>query len=150
MNTLDDPFLAPPGSYPPATVRWMYNSTTVPAGLAEWIVPSQPGTPLGIEIPIVWSLTQVFFRVENPGTTNSTLQFARYTGTSGFSTTNFLNDVPIIITPGAHESIGRPYTLATINNPLVNSFDKLQPVFSLGAGASIVIFVATFSQTPGV
>ena len=149
MNTIDNPFAAPPGTYPPASVSWVFNSTTVPAGFGEWIVPPQPGTPLGLVIPIVWTVANLFFRVETPGTTASTIQFQRYTGTMGFSLTNVLNAVPVIIPAGAYESSGQPYTLATFNAPLVNSFDKIRPVITLGTGASNVSFRLTFTQVPG-
>jgi hypothetical protein len=150
VSTLDSPFLAPPGSYPPATVIWDYASTTVPTGFAEFIVPPQPGTPLGIEIPIVWSLSSIFFRTNTPASAgNTTLQIQRSTSSGAFSSANNLNDVPIIIPAGSFESIGRPYTLATFNHPLVTSFDKLRPVFVLGTGVSIVEFSAKFVQVPG-
>lgn len=151
VGTIDNPFLTPPGSYPPATVRWLYNSTNVPVGFGEWVVPWQPGTPLGLLVPIVWQLTDVFFRVENAASVgNTTLSVARYTGTGAFATTNFLNDTPIVIPAGQNECIGRPFTLATINNPKVNSGDKLQLGISLGTGASGVVCALTFTQSPGV
>jgi len=149
VNTIDNPFLAPPGTYPPATVRWDYASNTAPAGFASFVVPLQPGTPLGLEIPVVWTVANLFFRIETVGTTNTTIQFARYTGTGAFATTNLLNATPIIIPAGSYESVGRPYTLATFNMPLVNSFDKLEPIIVLGAGVTVVEFYLTLTQVPG-
>jgi hypothetical protein len=150
MNVIDNPYLSPPGTYPPASVSWVYNSTVVPAGFAQWEVPPQPGTPLGLLIPIVWSVANLFFRVETPGTTPTTIQFQRYTGTGAFSVTNILNALPVVIPPGANESTGQPYTLATFDSPLVNSFDKIRPAISLGVGASNVSFRLTFVQVPGM
>lgn len=149
MNTIDNPFLAPPGTYPPASVRWDYLSNTVPAGTAFFVVPPQPGTPLGLEIPVVWTVANLFFRVETPGTTNTTIQFARYTGTGAFAVSNLLNAAPVIIPAGSYESVGRPYTLATFNAPLVNSFDKLSPIITLGAGVTVVEFYLTLTQVSG-
>jgi hypothetical protein len=121
----------------------------VPAGFASFVVPPQPGTPLGLEIPVIWTVANLFFRTETPGTTNTTLQFARYTGTGAFAISNLLNAVPIIIPAGAYESTGRPYGLATFNLPLVNSFDKLEPIIVLGAGVTVVEFSLKLTQVPG-
>jgi hypothetical protein len=151
VNSIDKPFAAPPGAYPPATQTWIYTSTTVPPGFGEFIVGWQPGTPLGILVPVQWQVSDILFRVENTSSVgNSTVQIARYTGVDGFSTTNFLNDTPIVILPNKHECTGRPFTQATINNPIVNSGDKLQPVFSLGIGASEVTMMVKLVQYPGV
>jgi hypothetical protein len=131
-------------------VRWDYASTTIPAGFAIFVVPPQPGTPLGLEVPVVWTVSSCFFRTETVGTTNTTLNFARYTGTGAFATSNLLNAAPVIIPAGAYESTGRPYTSATFNLPLMNSFDKLEPIIVLGAGVSVVEFYLTLTQVPGV
>jgi hypothetical protein len=61
-----------------------------------------------------------------------------------------LNTTPIIIPAGSYESTGRPYGLATFNLPLVNSFDKLEPIIVLGAGVTVVEFYLTLTQVPGV
>ena len=111
------PYLAPVGTFPPSTVRWDYASNTSPAGFASFVVPVQPGTPLGIEVPITWTVTSCFFRLETVGTTNTTLQFSRYTGTGAYVANNLLNTVPITIPAGSYESVGRPYGLSTFNLP---------------------------------
>jgi hypothetical protein len=149
IHTIDNPFLAPPGTYPPSTQYWDYFSSETTPGPAVFTVPWQPGTPLGLLIPVQWSVSDIFFRQEAPGTTNSTLTITRYTGTGAFVTTNNINDVPVIIPAGSFESTGRPYTLATIDNPLVNSGDKLSLILTPGAGSAEWSFVVTLVQTPG-
>ncbi len=102
-----------------------------------------------MEIPVVWTVANLFFRIETVGTTNTTIQFARYTGTGALATSNLLNSAPVVIPSGSYESTGRPYTLATFNAPLVNSFDKLFPIIVLGTGVSVVEFYLTLTQVPG-
>jgi hypothetical protein len=145
--TIDNPFAAPLGSYPPATVRWKYFSTT--AGQDIWVVPWQPGTPLGVLVPIVWQVSDIFFRVENAGSSNSTVQIQRSVGSGGFSSVNNINDTPVVITAGNHESLIRPLVGSIVNKPFVNSGDKLTPAIVMGTGASIVSLYVTFVQYPG-
>jgi hypothetical protein len=149
-TTIDNPFSAPPGSYPPATVRWKYFSTTAPAGQDIWVVPFQPGTPLGVLVPTVWQVSDIFFRVENVGSSNSTLQIQRSTGTGGFSSVNNINDTPVVILAGNHEALLRPLVGSVINKPLVNSGDKLTPAIVVGTGAGIISIYVTLTQMPGV
>ena len=143
--------LVPPGVYPPATVRWVYFSTTVPPGAATWVVPWQPGTPPGVLVPISWLVTDIFFRVENVSSSAiSTLQIERSTSPGPFVAVNYINDVPITIPIGENEAVGRPYTSATIDNPVVNSGDKLQAEITLGMGASLVSFYVVLVQYQGI
>lgn len=142
------PYLAPVGTFPPATVAWLSSYVTVPAGFSEFVVPWLPGTPLGALVPITWQVSDIFFRVENVGTTNSTVQITRSTSTGPYVAVNYINDTPIVIPSGLNEAPGRPWTSATIDNALVNSGDKLQPVFTLGTGASIITLLVTFVQQP--
>lgn len=143
--------LVPPGVFPPASIRWKYYSVATPPSTDEFVVPWQPGTPSGVLVPCSWLVTDIFFRIENPsGSAQSTLQIARYTGTGGFSISNYVNDVAVVIPATLNECVGRPYTSATIDNPLVNSGDKLQPVISLGTGASLVSFFVVFVQNTGL
>jgi hypothetical protein len=153
MNTIDNPFLVPLGTYPPATTSWDYFCDTVsPDEAVTFAVPYQPGTPLGLLIPVKWSVTDIFFRQETAGSSNSTLQITRSTvpGPFSFFTTTNINDVPIIIPSGQNECIGRPFTLATIDNPVVNSGDKLGLALSPGTGSGQWSFYVTLTQTPGV
>ena len=143
--------LVPPGVFPPASLRWKYFSTYVPAGTDTFVVPWTPGTPPGILVPCSWLVTDIFFRVENASASaQSTLQIARYTGTAGFAEQNFINDVSIVIPATLNECVGRPYTVATIDNPLVNSGDKLQPVITLGLGAALTSFYVVLVQNTGI
>lgn len=143
--------LVPPGVYPPASVRWVYFSTTIPPGVATWVVPWQPGTPPGVLVPISWLVTDIFFRVENASSSAiSTLTIQRSTSAGPFVAVNNINDVPITIPIGLNEAVGRPYTPATIDNPLVNSGDKLEAVITLGAGASLVSFYVVLVQVQGI
>lgn len=145
------PNLVPPGVYPPASVRWAYFSATVPAGAGLFVVPWQPGTPPGVLVPISWLVTDIFLRVENVSSSAiSTVQIQRSTSTGAFVAVNNINDVPVTIPIGLHECVGRPYTSATINNPVVNSGDKLSPVISLGMGASLVTMYVVLVQNIGI
>jgi hypothetical protein len=142
------PYLAPVGTFPPATVGWLTNFVTVPTGFAEMVVPWQPGTPPGILVPITWAVSDIFFRVENPASSGvSSLQISRSTGTGPFTLANYIN-LPIDIPAGANEAPGRPWTSATVSLPLVNSGDKLQTVIGLATGASIVTVLVTLVQQP--
>jgi hypothetical protein len=142
------PYLAPVGTFPPATVGWLTNYVTVPTGFAEFVVPWQPGTPPGVLIPITWAVTDIFFRLENPSTSGSNfVQITRSITTGPFVVNNDIN-LPITIPAGANEAAGRPWTTATINMPLVNSGDKLQSVIGLGVGASVVTLMVTLVQQP--
>jgi hypothetical protein len=133
---------------PAATCGWLANFTTVPTGFSEFIVPFQPGNYLGSLVSVTWQISDIFFRIENPSVSgSSTLQLQRYTGTGAFSVSNVIN-TPIAIPVGLYEAPGRPWTSATITNPLVNSGDKLQPAISLGTGASVVTLFVTLTQFP--
>ncbi len=143
--------LVPPGVFPPASYRWTYGSTTVPAGQSIHTVAWQPGTPPGILVPISWLITDIFFRTETAsGSGVSTLQIQRSTSTGPFVSVNNINDVPINIPLGLNECVGRPYTAATIDNPLVNSGDKLKAVITLATGTSLVSFFVVFVQNQGL
>jgi hypothetical protein len=145
------PYLTPVGVYPPSTVRWFYSSVTVPAGVSVWTVPWQPGTPPGVLIPIQWLVTDIFFRVENAASSgNTTLVVSRSTSTGVYLPVNNINDAPIVIPAGQYEAPGRPWTTATIDNPLVNSGDKLSPTIAFGFGASVVSFALVLVQSPVV
>lgn len=149
MQSLDNPFASPPGSYPPATTKWNFTSTTVPAGFGQYVVSPQPGTPLGTFIPITWQITSVFFRVETPSASaNTTLQIARCIGTEDFSVTNYINTTPIVILPNTNEVL--TFSAGILNNNLVRTGDKLQPVIAFGAGAAIVTMCVTLAEMPGV
>src|ERR1700678_314388 len=142
------PYLAPVGTFPPATIGWLTNYVTSPTGFAEMVVPWQPGTPPGVLVPITWAVTDIFFRVENPASSgNSSVQISRSTGIGPFSLANYVNN-PILIPAGLKKAPGRPWTAATINLPLVNSGDKLQSVIGLGTGASVVTLYVTLVQQP--
>jgi hypothetical protein len=145
------PYLDALPQNPPATSGWLANFVTVPTGFSEFIVPGQPGTPLGSIVSVSWQITDIFFRVENPSSSgNNTLQISRYTGTGAFVVTNFINDVPILIPPNTHEAPGRPWSSATINNGIVNTGDKLQTVIGTGIGASVFTVFVTLTQVAAV
>jgi hypothetical protein len=149
MNTIDNPFLSPPGAYAPTTVGWEYFSSEMTPGAAIFVVPWQPGTPSGILVPVQWKITDIFFRQETASSSAaSTLQIQRYTGTSSFSPTNNINDTNIVIPTNANECMGRPFTSATIDNPFVNSGDKLAPSIFAAAGSGGWSFVVTMTQVP--
>lgn len=146
VKTIDSPFLVPPGTYPPTTVRWTASFSTIPPGAVVWRVPFQPGTPSGLLVPIAWTITDIWFRVETPSAAaQSTLQIQRSTGDGAFASVNLINTTPTIIPANAYEPTLQP---PPISNPQVNSGDKLQPVFVLGAGAYFVSMAVTFVQTP--
>jgi hypothetical protein len=147
MNTIDNPFLVPLGTYPPATVRWSYFSTTVPTGVGVWVVPWQPGTPPGVVIPISWYVTDIFVRLENAASVgNTTVVVNRYTGTGPFVSSSVINTVPVTIVAGANEPTTRPPLIA---NPIVNSGDKLELSISLGTGASLISVYVVLTQKVG-
>jgi hypothetical protein len=149
--TIDNPFAAPPGSYPPATTRWYYFcDTSTPDVNPSWRVPFQPGTPLGILVPIVWQVSDIFFRQEQAGSSNSTLRIQRYTGNAAFSApTNLINDTPVVILAGAYEQSISPLTGSIVDNPLVNSGDKLSLELIAGTGTAGWSFYVTLVQQPG-
>jgi hypothetical protein len=137
-----------PGSGP-STVRWTYFcDQPSPDTNVVWIVPYAPNTALGILTPIVWSVTDIAFRQEIPGTTNSTLQILRSTGVGAFVTANVVN-VPINIVPGQYEALGRPFTSSTITGPTLNSGDKLGLTMTKGTGTGNWHFYVTMT-TPGI
>lgn len=119
MNTIDNPFLASLGAYPPATVRLKMcsgNSGATPSGGLDpqsiSVVPWQPGTPPGLLIPVQWQVTDIFFRVETPASAgNTTLTIQRSTGTGAFASVNNINDTPVVIAANAHEPATRPRRL---------------------------------------
>jgi hypothetical protein len=138
-----------PGSGP-STIRWTYFcDQAAPDVNVVWIAPYAPNTPLGILTPIVWSVTDIAFRQEILGSTNSTLQIKRSTGVGAFVTANFINTTPIDIVPGQYEALGRPFNSSTIDNPTVNSGDKLGLSLTAGTGSSKWHFYITMT-TPGV
>jgi hypothetical protein len=137
-----------PGSGP-STIRWTYFcDQSAPDNNVVWIAPYMPNTALGTLTPIVWSVTDIAFRQETPGTTDSTLQINRSVGVGAFITANTIN-VPINIVPGQYEALGRPFTSSTINNPTVNSGDKLGMTLTAGGGTGQWHFYVTMT-TPGV
>jgi hypothetical protein len=142
------PFQAPPGTYPPTTVVWRATLVTVPAGQPIFVVPWGPATAVGVLNVVPWYVTDIFFRLENAGSTQSTLQIQRYTGTGAFVASNNINDTAIVIPANAHEPAIRPVTPSVLNHPSCNSGDKLMAVFTLGTGASIVEMLVTLSQVP--
>lgn len=146
IKTLDNPFLAEPGAYPPTTVRWSVQFNTIPPGLAVYRVPFQPGTPGGLLVPIQWTITDIWFRVETPSASaQSTLQIQRSIGNGAFSSVGVINSSPTIIPANGYEPTLQP---PPISSPYVNSGDKLKPIFVLGAGAQNVSFCITLTQTP--
>jgi hypothetical protein len=148
MNTQDFGFLVKAGTYPPTTVIWRATLVTVPPGQPIFIVPWGPGTAVGVLSVVPWYVTDIFFRLENVGSIQSTLQIQRYTGTGPFVATNNINDTAVVIPANANEPVIRPVTPSIIDNPACNSGDKLMAVFSLGTGASIVEMAVALTQVP--
>lgn len=138
-----------PGSGP-STVRWTYFCDQPnPDNNVVWIAPYAPNTPLGVLTSIAWTITDIAFRQETAGSTDSTLQILRYTGIGAFVTSNVINTTPIHIAAGQNEALGRPFTSGTIDQPLVNSGDKLGLLLTKGTGTANWHFYVTMT-TPGV
>ncbi len=86
-----------------------------------------------ILVSTAWTVVDIVFRQEVTGTTASSLQIARSTGTGVFTNVGYLNTVAVTIATGAYEQTTRP-ALLTVTT--VNSGDKLQAVITPGTGAS--------------
>jgi hypothetical protein len=97
------------------------------------IVPYDPSEPTLVNI--AWTVVDIVFRVESPSSSGApAVQIARSVGTGVFSNVGYLNTVPVTIPQGAYEPTVRP---ALLSSTIVNSGDKLAPVYSsLGLGSS--------------
>ena len=94
------------------------------------IVPYEPNTTG--RTPIAWTVTDILFRLETAGSTASSVQIYRSTGTGAFSNTGALNTTALSIAASANEALAP--TLAVTS---VNSGDKLAPYYgALGTGAA--------------
>lgn len=120
------------------TVRLkMSSASTTPTGGIDAqsvsVVPWAPGTPTGVLTPIAWNVTDIFFRVEGAGAGTTSLTIQRSTSHGLFVVVNNINATPVQIVAGLYEPTIRP---PAINQPLVNSGDKLAASYSIGPGAS--------------